>query len=149
MAPVLYVENINNAFTHFADVLNLIGFVSERSDSLMYGTPLFTDWLGPMIVEQYPRTVYAIVKAIVGHNKKGDKISLNRLAMMSKYDMGGCSTKNLQFFDQLRKSGQLRQFDYGPNMNTRIYGQEQPPLVPVHNLKSALTNVPILLISGT
>ena len=84
---------------HFSDMFNLISYVSEKTNTLLYGTPLFSDWIAPVLVEKYPRTVYATVKAITGHNKKGDKISLNRMAMMSKYNMGGCATKNLQIFD--------------------------------------------------
>ncbi|KDR18742.1 hypothetical protein L798_07396, partial [Zootermopsis nevadensis] len=51
----------------------------------------------------------------------------------------GTSTKTFLHFAQLVKSGRFCQFDYGPDGNSRLYGDVKPPAYKLDNLKAPIS----------
>lgn len=123
--------------------------MTEFAPNFLYYSPFFADIFAPAFVDYFPRYSFELLSMMVGHNKEGVKVPLNRIGMMARFDTGGCSSKNFKSFNQQRFSPVLKRYDYeSVAENIKHYGSPIPPDIPVGNLEFSLQNVEMLLITG-
>jgi len=67
-----------------------------------------------------------------------------RFDVFMSNEPSGQSYRTFVYYAQMIKDGQyFRMYDYGRSENKKIYGQRDPPLVPIENF-----NIPTVLLSG-
>lgn len=55
----------------------------------------------------------------------------------------GSSFRNWQHIKQMHDSGKVADFDYGPEKNVQLYGQEKPPVIDFSPIENA--GIPIAM----
>ncbi|CDW75296.1 lipase member k [Stylonychia lemnae] len=103
VAPVMSVNHMTSFLSQTLDAMNAAAIASEVSDSILYAPNIAS--FGSTLTHYLPRT----------------------LPMMSRNDVGGTSTKNLLFWNQMIHEKRLGYFNYGEKENMKRYNQTQPP----------------------
>ncbi|XP_017099328.2 lipase 3 isoform X2 [Drosophila bipectinata] len=137
LAPVAYLKHCRSpvvnflAEWHLSLVLKLIGvheFLPKNEFITMFNR----------IVCDETTITKEICSNVIFLTTGFDKLQLNEtmLPVIVGHSPAGASTKQMQHFGQLNRSGAFRQFDHGWLRNHWIYGTLEPPSYQLQNVKA-------------
>jgi len=123
LAAIVYISHISCGLQVIFDETDFINKLMDDNDVILQFPYRFKRYLGPELMEYFPRTSAAFIQSITGFNKEGSKLPLDRMSMIARFDTGGMCSKNMKAYDQMRFSGLFQQYDYGsPQENEVHYG---------------------------
>ncbi|CAD8125346.1 unnamed protein product [Paramecium sonneborni] len=150
LGPAMFISNLRSNFLQWAiklyifELIYYLGipyfFVFDDGFNIKIGALCY------MVPQIFRSFFFEVTNQLCGFPQK-NKIDLNRFGNMVAHEPGGSASKNIVQWMQFFRSKQLQYFDYGVSQNLALYGQRDPPLYPVDNLKNF--TIPKYLYLGT
>eukprot|EP00343_Euplotes_focardii_P008080 CAMPEP_0205821798 /NCGR_PEP_ID=MMETSP0206-20130828/9668_1 /ASSEMBLY_ACC=CAM_ASM_000279 /TAXON_ID=36767 /ORGANISM="Euplotes focardii, Strain TN1" /LENGTH=247 /DNA_ID=CAMNT_0053117541 /DNA_START=482 /DNA_END=1225 /DNA_ORIENTATION=+ len=84
--------------------------------------------------EQFPTVCEYIVEDVMG--VEIDYINIDRIDEMLSHYPAGTSLENMEHFVQIYKSKRFQKFDYGLELNRKIYNRDTPPEFDLSNVSN-------------